>query len=94
MPNTPSLFRVMPQHGLVVQRLDRAHLDFGRVLHTGCEERELHIINTGRVAFPFKVVLDQVCRDVILRITQLWVFRVAKSIATTVVSSLFIDTIG
>ncbi|CAM9419771.1 unnamed protein product, partial [Sphacelaria rigidula] len=41
-------------------RLDRSYLDFGRVLHTGAEERELHIVNTGRVAFPFRVLLDKV----------------------------------
>lgn len=49
-------------------RLDRAHLDFGRVLHSGCEERELYIVNTGRVAFPFRVLLDRLTRPGVLEV--------------------------
>lgn len=43
-------------------RLDKAHLDFGRVLHSGYEEREVFIVNTGKVAFPFRVLLDRLTR--------------------------------
>lgn len=49
-------------------RLDRAHLDFGRVQHSGCEERELYIVNTGRVAFPFRVLLDRLTRPGVLEV--------------------------
>lgn len=48
----------MPSHHISC-RLDRAQLDFGRFLYSGCEERELCIINTGKVAFPFRVLLDK-----------------------------------
>ncbi|CAM9169791.1 unnamed protein product [Choristocarpus tenellus] len=43
-------------------RLDRSTIDFGRVMHSRFEERELVIFNTGKVAFPFKVLLHKVTR--------------------------------
>ncbi len=49
-------------------RLDRAHLNFGRVLHSACEERELYIVNTGRVAFPFRVLLDRLTRPGVVEV--------------------------
>jgi hydrocephalus-inducing protein len=35
-------------------RLDKALLDFGRMVHTATEEREITIINTGKVPLPFR----------------------------------------
>ncbi|CAM9191035.1 unnamed protein product, partial [Phaeothamnion confervicola] len=43
-------------------RLDRPLIDFGRVPHGRTEMREFYIINTGRVALPFRVLTDRVSR--------------------------------
>ena len=43
-------------------RLDRALIDFGKVLHTKREDKEFAIVNMGKVAFPFRVRLDGVSR--------------------------------
>lgn len=51
---------------LCPDRLNCVHLDFGRVLHTGSAEGELHIVNTGKVEFPFKILLDQVMKLAVL----------------------------
>lgn len=49
-------------------RLDRGLLNFGRVLHSACEERDLYIVNTGRVAFPFRVLLDRLTRPGVVEV--------------------------
>jgi hydrocephalus-inducing protein len=50
-------------------RLDKALLDFGRMVHTATEEREITIINTGKVPLPFRVLTDQLSRAGVLIVT-------------------------
>eukprot|EP00953_Heterococcus_sp_UTEX-ZZ885_P035546 18345-Heterococcus_DN1.PRE.1 len=50
-------------------RLDKALLDFGRMVHTATEEREITIINTGKVPLPFRVLTDQLSRAGVLTVT-------------------------
>ena len=51
----------------VVQRLDRHFLDFGRLPYDEGGEQEFHIVNSGKVAFDFRIRTDQCSRqDVVL----------------------------
>ncbi|CAM9222413.1 unnamed protein product, partial [Heterosigma akashiwo] len=50
-------------------KLDKPFLDFGRVLHTKTEDGEFHVLNPGKVAFPYKVRTDRVSLPGLLEVT-------------------------
>ncbi|GMH58813.1 hypothetical protein TrST_g5240 [Triparma strigata] len=50
-------------------KLDRSLLDFGKVLHTKSEEREFHVINTGKVAFNYTISTKLVSRPELFEIS-------------------------
>lgn len=47
----------------VSYQLDRAFLDFGKVLHSRREEKEFYLLNPSKVTFSFKINLDKVVRQ-------------------------------
>ena len=51
-------------------KLDRSLVDFGKVLHTKCEEREFSIINTGKVAFNYTISNKLVSRADLFEISH------------------------